>query len=67
MMILWGVMTSHIRSMSIETCCELTNIAIGHCCNKNEEIKKKRFTYKYIILDIFYDCEHSLKYYMLRS
>ena len=24
------------------------------------------FTYKYTILDIFYDCEHSLMYDMLR-
>ena len=66
-MILGGVMTSHIKSMSIEICCELTNKAIGHCCNYKEVIKKEKFTYKYIILDIFYDCEHSLKYYMLRS
>ena len=30
--------------------------------NKEREV----FTYKYTVLDIFYDCEHSLKYDMLR-
>ena len=30
--------------------------------NKEREV----FTYKHTILDIFYDCEHSLKYDMLK-
>ena len=29
-------------------------------------IRKEGFTYKHIILDMFYDCEHSLKYDMLK-
>ena len=40
--------------------------SFGHRYNEQEVIKKERFTYKYIILDIFYDCEHSLKYDMLK-
>ena len=31
--------------------------------NKEREV----FTYKYTILDIFYDCDHSLKYDMLKE
>ena len=30
-------------------------------------IRKERFTYKYTILDIFYDCEALVKYDMLKE
>ena len=30
-------------------------------------IRKEGFTYKYIILDIFYDCEALIKYGMLKE
>ena len=30
-------------------------------------IRKEGFTYKYIILDIFYDCEALIKYDMLKE
>ena len=30
-------------------------------------IRKEEFTYKYIILDIFYDCEALIKYDMLKE
>ena len=33
----------------------------------NRKIRKEGLTYKYIILDIFYDCEALIKYDMLKE
>ena len=41
--------------------------SLGHRCNSWEVVRKEGFTYKYIILDIFYDCEALIKYDMLKE
>ena len=66
MLITWGVMTSHIISIGIK----LIESQQTQNWSLEQFMKvegKRGFTYRYIIIDIFYDWEHSLKYDMLKG
>ena len=66
-LILLRVMASHRKSMMIKNCWELANIALVIVAINRKYKEREVFTYRYIIIDIFYDWEHSLKYDMLKS
>ena len=66
-LILLRVMNSHRKSMMIKSCWELADIALVIVAINRSNKEREVFTYKYTILDIFYDCENSLKYDMLKS
>ena len=63
----WRVMSSHRKSMMNKSCWDLTNIVCSSLQLIGSNKEREVFTYRYTILDIFYECEHSLKYDMLKS
>ena len=67
MLIPWGVMTSHIRSIGGKFIEGWQTLYWSLEQFMKEYLRKRDFTYKYTILDIFCNCEHSLKYDILRS